>query len=421
MVNSKVLMVCCSESGHSNVFLATAHALLKSHPSTELHIASFKPLEKSITTSLKNVKSDFTPRFHLIDAPTTFEALNRDPDPFKRFNDVVLLPPGWQNIGKIMELFVRWMPLAWTVDEWTGIFWRIHGLIKELEPALVVGDALLGPGIAAAKHLREHENAAFKLAVLSPNSLKEFTQHLEGGTAAFAKWPLVGSALPMPIPWHLVPLNFYYLVRLILILTGKHHSNRELELRKATGLPNVELASMVTVMSQNGAGLDHILLSSSPETDFPNLDYEAGPKEYRDRLVSCGPILRSTSPVSEADPELAQWLKGGPVVYINLGTLCMCSEGEALELAKSFRTLFDSASEKGIRVLWKLKKDTKRGPEYSTGSGSAIYGVIGKEMDEDRVRIVNWVNAEPASILMTGDVIVAINHGGASSYYEPIV
>lgn len=429
MARPKVLMACCSESGHSNVFLATAHSLLSRHPSVELHVASFQPLEKSITASLKNVKCEVAPRFHLIDdAPTTFEALNRDPDPSKRFNEVVLLPPGRRHMARVMEFFVLGLPMLWTVDEWTAIFRRARGLILEIRPDAVVCDALLGPAVSAARHLREREEGGdfFRLAVLSPNSLKEFTQHLEGGAASFAKWPIVGSALPMPLPWYLVPLNFYYLVRLVLIMMGGQLPRYEAQLRESTGLPGLEMVSLISVMSGTGEGLDRILLSSSPETDFPNLNYDCGPQEYRDRLVSCGPILRSTSPVSEVDPELDAWLGAGPVVYVNLGTLCMCSEAEAVELAKSFRKLFDhddakKEKESKLRVLWKLKKDPKRGPEYGVGPGSAVHAVIGKEMDEDRVRVVGWLDAEPASILMTGNVVVAVTHGGASSYYEPIV
>jgi hypothetical protein len=47
--------------------------------------------------------------------------------------------------------------------------------------------------------------------------------------------------------------------------------------------------------------------------------------------------------------------------------------------------------------------------------------VLGREMDEDRVRVVGWLEAEPAAVLTTGRVVCSVHHGGANSYYEAVV
>jgi hypothetical protein len=40
--------------------------------------------------------------------------------------------------------------------------------------------------------------------------------------------------------------------------------------------------------------------------------------------------------------------------------------------------------------------------------------------DEERVGIVDWISAEPAAVLASKSVVVAVHHGGASSYHKAI-
>ncbi|KAI8714905.1 hypothetical protein NCS52_01211400 [Fusarium sp. LHS14.1] len=158
-----------------------------------------------------------------------------------------------------------------------------------------------------------------------------------------------------------------------------------------------------------------------PEIDFPFLDLVGPPKAYMDKTFGCGPILR---PLENIDSDLATWLSRGPVVYINLGTHCLTSESEAVEMARSLKNLLDTASSKqkfpGLQVLWKLKKDLERSGDFDIGPGSAVHTVLSDEIDKDRVRIVNWVASEPSSILETGNVVCAVSHGGANSYNEAV-
>jgi hypothetical protein len=140
-----------------------------------------------------------------------------------------------------------------------------------------------------------------------------------------------------------------------------------------------------------------------------------------DRIFGCGPILR---PLEDINGDLAAWLSRGPVIYINLGTHCLTSETEAVEMARSLKNLIDRASSKQklprLQVLWKLKKDLKRSGDFGVGPGSAVHTVLSNEIDKDRVRIVNWVASEPSSILETGNVLCAVSHGGANSYNEVV-
>lgn len=421
-------MLTCAEVGHSNVFLATAHSLLTLCPSLTLHIASQERLRKTFTDAFANIKPPTNdenyvpPTFHLIEGPTVEDSLERFEDPKNRFTYLNMLKPGFRNTPLLNKHFINGLFISWTAEQWVDMFNRSLELIRSIEPDIVVMDGLFGPGTTAARLLRENEGASFKLVILSPNSLKDFTSHREGGVSFFTKWPAMASAIPMPIPWYLIPLNFYYVLRIMVAFTlDKDQPKRLAEIRKLTGLPELEVDNLLTATYKGAPGTDRILLGSSPEVEFPCLVHTAGPKEFRERLVCCGPILRSAIPLVEADPELSEWLKGGPVIYINLGSIVRSSADEALVMAKALRKVLDKATHKGTRVLWKLKRDEKRGPVYSTGPGSAVHGVLAKEMAEDRARIVDWVMAEPASLLMTGNITCTVTHGGASSYYEATV
>lgn len=157
-----------------------------------------------------------------------------------------------------------------------------------------------------------------------------------------------------------------------------------------------------------------LLTSNSPEIEFPMI--------IPPGLIPCGPILRPASSVEVADPALAGWLASGPTVYINLGSHFITQEDQAIELAKALRLVFDitekNSTLSGLRVLWKIKRPSEA--PYGFEDKSPIHEIIGKEMDDDRVRIESWINVEPQAILNSGHVICSVNHGGASSWNEAV-
>jgi hypothetical protein len=107
---------------------------------------------------------------------------------------------------------------------------------------------------------------------------------------------------------------------------------------------------------------------------------------------------------------------------------------EAMEMARAFRDLFNDVLESRygtkLQILWKLKRkpsgvpkddiNVVKDPNNFTGPWKGIRDILGHKMDEDRVRITDWITAEPKSILESGYVICSVNHGGASSFNEAI-
>jgi hypothetical protein len=162
-----------------------------------------------------------------------------------------------------------------------------------------------------------------------------------------------------------------------------------------------------------------ILVASRAEIDFPLV--------IPPHITPCGPIIRPVPAVVDVDPDLDTWLRGGPTVLVNLGTHAIMTEKDALAMAGAIRILLDAAASssgadsrwRDLRVLWKLKKDKTAG-DYGLEPGSKLHDMLGKELERDQVRVVDWLACEPVAVLETGAVVCAVSHGGANSVHEAI-
>jgi hypothetical protein len=190
-----------------------------------------------------------------------------------------------------------------------------------------------------------------------------------------------------------------------------------------------ELGQDASIMTANELGVLkaappglRILVANSPELDYP---FSVLP----DHVIPCGPIIRAAPSVKDIDPELAEWLTRGPTVYVNLGTHLTATATEAAEMARALREIIllaEGSEHSRLQVLWKLKRKSNEGsstgmdPKEYPGIWGEIRDVLGPFMYEDRVRITDWVTAEPKSVLESGNIICSVNHGGASSFHEAI-
>ena len=65
-------------------------------------------------------------------------------------------------------------------------------------------------------------------------------------------------------------------------------------------------------------------------------------------------------------------------------------------------------------MLWKLKPE-----ETSENNGrESVNAILGQELENGRVRIERWLQADPVAILTSSYVVCAVHHGGANSYFE---
>ena len=144
-----------------------------------------------------------------------------------------------------------------------------------------------------------------------------------------------------------------------------------------------------------------LCMSSDPQLEYPCI--------VPPRVVSCGPILLPNKSLVEVDPELLTWLEKGPVIMIVLGSNLMMTQSEAESFKTCLRTVL--GIRKDLKLLWKIQKLG----EVSISPADLLKG---GEKAEDRVRIVNWLEADPVAILETGHVAISVNHGGSNCYHE---
>lgn len=143
---------------------------------------------------------------------------------------------------------------------------------------------------------------------------------------------------------------------------------------------------------------------SLPDADLPmNI-----PPDVHD----CGPILVAAPPIESSDPELLDWLQKRPTVLVSLGTHFEAYAETVKEQALGLRILLDTRPD--IQVLWKLKAESS---SEKVGQES-LNSILGRDIQDGRVRIENWLKADPVAILRSGHVVCSVHHGGANSYFE---
>jgi hypothetical protein len=119
-------------------------------------------------------------------------------------------------------------------------------------------------------------------------------------------------------------------------------------------------------------------------------------------------------PVQSTDPELASWLTQGKTILISLGTFYEYTQNLALEFATGLRLLL-SAHPK-LQILWKLNPS---GPPSSKAAISeTVTSILGAQIASKQVRLTTWLGPQPIDVLMGGNVVLSVHHGGANSFFE---
>ncbi|KAH6887504.1 glycosyltransferase family 1 protein [Thelonectria olida] len=400
----KILLLTNIEHGESNVFLATFPALFELDPDVEVHFATYGGFEPFVDAVWEQPIV-----FHEIKGIPALRAVH---ECMQRQNvshtenllpKSFTMPPGLVNTSKAID-DTRRIFVPYTGPQMTEIFSSIVDIIKTVNADLVVVNGLLTPGLTALYHL------GVRFACLSPNSIKDCSAPLQPHAAVLWKYPALFSAFSYPVPWHLIPLNIYFCI--YGAITFARDKERRAVMKYLQAETGAQLRTPIDLLRNRPPSLK-ILVGTLPELDFPVI--------VPDHVLPCGPIIRQAPPLSESDPALQTWLAKGPTIYINLGSMCRLLEDDAVELASAVQVVMKKVNEQPgtspLQVLWKLKK----AGEYSASeAGSKLHNVLGKEMEADLVRISDWIQAEPISILRSGHVVCSIHHGGANSFSEAI-
>ena len=228
----------------------------------------------------------------------------------------------------------------------------------------------------------------------------------------------VCSALPYPLPLSLIPLNILLnLVAGYALLTDTRIRATRDHLRAHVD-PGLSLmtANEMGVLRAPPPGL-RVLCAISPDLDYPL-------SVIPPHLIPCGPIVRA---VGEVEGPLRNWLARGRTLYVNLGTHLKANAPEAMETAGAFRDTLDRAEAVGygrLQVLWKLGRKTtveeKVERDRFEGEWRGVCDMLRAEIEDGRVKVTDWVDAEPKAVLESGGVVCSVNHGGANSFYEAL-
>ncbi|KAK4498333.1 hypothetical protein PRZ48_010991 [Zasmidium cellare] len=415
----RMLMVTNADRGQANVFLAVAAALLAEAPSLQLHFASFSSLEETVAkvsaSARRRSESARSITFHALRGRSMKQAIDgqmRAAGVQREHEDYLpasytAAPLGFQaTLRAISDTLPIFFP--YTGPELVEVYQSVVDTIQTVDPDLVVVDCLMAPALTAC------ESLAVPWVCLSPNSIKDFalgSQPLSSRLANLCRFPALFSGFPYPVPWLLWLRNALFNLYKIKTYLGSMHRVRVSRYFHAeTG---VVLSTPLDLMRPQKSPAK-VIVSSLPAIDFPLIM----PKH----IVPCGPIVLSGSPLAEADPRLDRWLGRRPTIYINFGSIHKTSEELAMQMAQALSIVLSTATIDGdprpLQVLWKLNR---LGHFDVFAQGSRIHRILGEYLSRDRIRIVEWITADPSSILASPNVVCAIHHGGANSYNEAIL
>ncbi|KAH6693689.1 hypothetical protein F5X68DRAFT_199521 [Plectosphaerella plurivora] len=381
--NGTVLFIGNKEDGLVNAQVATAAALLEGFPDIEVHFASFPGLSKKLERVAALAGRPMI--IHELQGLDFSEAVT------KRGKNLANIPhaPASAGIAHLTKDMQTWI-CPWSAEDYLALFREIGALIDEVEPAVVVLDTFLHPGVDAVR--QKHWMHAF----VTPNTLVDNFLGVQPRGGMFWKYPAVSSGFSFPVPLRSIPENIYLNMRFIysvLWMPDLAVVRKEL---KASGITNP--SKFYDLHLDDTPWITQTTEGASIPVDYvpPN-------------VTSVGPISLNSAPAAEQDAELAAWLKGAPTVLVNLGSTVKYNEQQAGVMALAIAEVLEKT---GAQVLWKFRKFGDYGDEPLKW--------LEKYVASGRLRMPAWLAADPLALLETGDVVLSVHHGGAGCYHETI-
>ena len=288
------------------------------------------------------------------------------------------------------------------------IFDSIKTIIEGVNPDIVVIDYFLNPAVDACYSLNR------EFVINTPNTPLDVVKVDQPWLKGFWYYPMfvlfsfsccgsetttvlnrLASGISFPVSWR----NMIPNVVAAAVLTWKTATSSEIaRLEKHRGSRGL-LKGLPLWWEYSKAV--HIICPGVREVDLPLF-------KIRDNLGLYGPVVLDTTPVEVSGPELNQWLSRGETVLMCMGTHFHYSKSQVKAILKGFLGAVTPGS--NTQLLWKL------------GGKSKFEDVIEEALKDpgnrERVRIVDWLEADPISVLKHPNVVVWAHHGGANSYFE---
>jgi hypothetical protein len=208
----------------------------------------------------------------------------------------------------------------------------------------------------------------------------------------------MGSGFPFPIPWSLIPQNIFLNFRMIRALVSMPDVSAKRDFLRANGIPD----------PINFFGLHR------PDVPWITQTTHAAtvPVDVIPQNVSCaGPIVLSSAPAEEQDPELVEWIKQKPTVLINLGSAFAYSRTYTRVMVAGIQKVLESDPD--IQILWKYKL----APNVVDFDWEALVNPLEATQ---RVKVTQWLSVDPSSLMETGHIAAFVTHGGAGGFHDSI-
>ncbi|KAI0205286.1 hypothetical protein F4808DRAFT_448318 [Astrocystis sublimbata] len=387
-----------SEAGLSNVLVATAQALLEDHPAVSVHFASFSPIKPQIDR-ISSYSRSRNPRgiiFHQLPNLTLTRAVKQS----GRNMSNMAHPPGLAGIDQICR-DIQFYISPWSGEDHYTLYERLIEIIDEVDPAIIVLDTVFRPGIDATRERNRLH------AFISPNTLLDNFVMTQPWGSMLWKYPLAASGIPYPVPWRRIPENVYLTLRFIYADLTMSDIQKKQAFLRSKGLS------------------DPINFYNLHRPEVPwftqNLPEAARPLYKIPQNVTClGPMSVSLGSASEQDPAMVEWRSRGPTILVNFGSGFTWEEPKAKVMALALAHVLQQTD---TRVLWKFRKDTPymhpNGGHASTYD-DAFIEPLQPFIDSDRVRVLDWLAADPTALLKSGYIAVSVHHGGAGCYHESL-
>jgi hypothetical protein len=393
--NNTVLFVVTGEHGLTNVHYAAASSLLEHHPHVSVHFSSFDKAAPKLSRI-----SDFALRrspaakpivFHGLPSPgygDTLSSTGLTPDS-------IITPPGAAGVDKLVQHMQMFLS-PFEVDHHLAIVDAIGDTIARIDPAVVVLDSLFGAGIDAARKYNR------LTAVVSPNMVSDVFADKQPWGQMFWRYPAMGSGYAFPVPLTKIPSNIYLWIKFIFGVIRMAGLTAKNAVLKSHGIPEP-----VSVFTLHRPDMQWIS-ASMPEASLPI-------SVIPPNVTFAGPIVLSSTPLNMQDPELASWLASGPgTLLVNLGSSVHYTEDRVLAMAAAVRAVLDHTK---YSVLWKFRPIG----DYADPNNKLARGLgLQPYIDSGRLRMVDWIGADPPALLESGHIVASVHHGGANCYSEAV-
>ncbi|KAK9320287.1 glycosyltransferase family 1 protein [Lipomyces orientalis] len=386
--NNTVLFVTDEHPGFCNVHLATLYSLLENHPEIKIHYASFsktgRRLKQISSLAAERGSRAQDVKFHLLSglgyAATLEKVMGKQQDLAHR--------PGLAAADFLSRSF-RYFLAPWPVEEYWMLYESLSQLIDEVDPAVIVIDTFFSPGIDAARNKRRLH------ALVTPNILSDLMPAGQPAWTLLWKYPALGSGIPYPVPWRLIPANIYMNIRIIRGMTNLPDISAKRKSLEKKGIKRpIDFMGLyrpdVPWLTQTLPGV-HLPLVNIPRN-----------------VTLTGPInLAGLEEKTAAAQELLDWVKK-PTVLISFGSGFKFLEHQTRIVLAAIQNVL---RETNVQVLWRMDKLEPFDDQFLK---TAV------RESSDRLRVEKWLEVGPPTLLQNGHIVAFVHHGGAGCFHDSI-